>query len=198
MGKINTTFGKKQQQSPQRAHGHPRARGHRIDRAQGGAPHGGPGHRVVTEYTTTTHRKVKKRKRDRVYPPLTVQEIKEATLAELDRPLYMPNSDDPVPGEPPPLEVSVAETRIPFMTMRSTRLKYATRTPTDGAPSASWYAGYHAVFPPTEAPIEEMFDDAPPWRSEWYGTLDLKGRPIEYYGHRRPGQNSDAESYDYD
>ena len=84
------------------------------------------------------------------------------------------------------------------MTLRSTRLKYATRPPAGEAPSASWYAGYHAVFPPTEAPIEEMFDDAPPWRSEWYGTLDLKGRPIEYYGHRRPGQNSDAESYDYD
>ena len=48
---------------------------------------------LVTEYTTTTHRKVKKRKRDRVYPPPTVQEIKEATLAELDRPLYMPNPD---------------------------------------------------------------------------------------------------------
>jgi hypothetical protein len=151
---------------------------------------------LVTEYTTTTHRKVKKRKRDRVYPPLTVREIKEATLAELDRPLYMPNPDDP--DEPPTLEVSAAETRDSFMTLRSTRLKYATRPPAGEAPSATWYAGDHAAFPPTEAPIEEMFDDAPPWRSEWYGTLDLKGRPIEYYGHRRPGQNSDAESYDYD
>ena len=151
---------------------------------------------LLTEYTATTHRKVKKRKRNRVYPPLTVKEIKEATLAELDRPPNMPGPDKP--DEPPTLEVSAAEAHVPYMTLRSTRLKYATRTPPDEASHAAWYAGYHAVFPPTEAPIEEMFDDAPPWRSEWYGTLDLKGRPIEYHGSRRPGQNSDAESYDYD
>ena len=138
-----------------------------------------------------------------MYPPLTAKETKEATLADPDIPPIMPDTDDL--NEPPTLEASAVEAHVPFMTMRSKRKKYASRTPAD------------------EAPIEEMFDEPLPTLRE-YGVSDffvdepaiappagpscsLTDPEFDSDGHQyasdgyqygSDGYYSDAHSYDYD
>ena len=159
---------------------------------------------LVTAYTTTIHRTVKKRKRGRVYPPLTAKETKEAALAKPDIPPNMPDTDDP--NEPPPtLEASAVEVHVPFMTMQSKRKKYASGTPADEASIEEMFVEPLPIL--REYGVSDFFVDEPdivppagPSSSITNPEFDSDGHQYasDGYQYGSDGYYSDAHSYDYD